>query len=235
MGLTLWQINTEKQLTVLIGTNGPCSIAMSAMFVAGSLILLPWILSRRPGRRKIAMLPPEQHSHGCVESCHQVPWKCWCWWWICFHVTGDDYWFFIRSFLCVYFLENDLLKGFWLKLKVLEELRTLIIQLKKEPGGSKCLTQLSCEERSRCDRFLVCVVKSFPHIQSQSKPWGKGQKTSQEPHGFDLVDDLEHVLFFHILGRILPTDELHHFSGGYVYHQLVIVAPPRPALWSHRL
>jgi hypothetical protein len=46
---------------------------------------------------------------------------------------------------------------------------------------------------------------------------------------------LEHVLFLHILGRTLPTDELHHFSGGYVYHQLVIVAPPRPALWSHRL
>ena len=30
---------------------------------------------------------------------------------------------------------------------------------KKESGASACLTRLSCEERSRCDRFLVCVVK----------------------------------------------------------------------------
>jgi len=25
---------------------------------------------------------------------------------------------------------------------------------------------------------------------------------------------LEHVLFFHILGIMIPTDELHHFSEG---------------------
>jgi len=29
-----------------------------------------------------------------------------------------------------------------------------------------------------------------------------------------LVGGLEHFLFFHILGRIIPTDELHHFSEG---------------------
>jgi hypothetical protein len=29
-----------------------------------------------------------------------------------------------------------------------------------------------------------------------------------------LVGGLEHVLFFHILGMIIPTDELHHFSEG---------------------
>jgi hypothetical protein len=29
-----------------------------------------------------------------------------------------------------------------------------------------------------------------------------------------LVGGLEHVLFFHILGIVTPTDELHHFSGG---------------------
>ena len=28
-------------------------------------------------------------------------------------------------------------------------------------------------------------------------------------------------LFFHILGTIIPTDEVHHFSEGWVYHQPV--------------
>jgi len=29
-----------------------------------------------------------------------------------------------------------------------------------------------------------------------------------------LADGLEHFLFFHMLGMIIPTDELHHFSEG---------------------
>ena len=34
-----------------------------------------------------------------------------------------------------------------------------------------------------------------------------------------LVDGLEHVLFFHILGRIIPTDELIFFRGVGLNHQ----------------
>jgi hypothetical protein len=29
-----------------------------------------------------------------------------------------------------------------------------------------------------------------------------------------LVGGLEHVIFFHTLGTIIPFDEVHHFSGG---------------------
>ena len=30
----------------------------------------------------------------------------------------------------------------------------------------------------------------------------------------NLVGGLEHVIFFHTLGTIIPFDEVHHFSGG---------------------
>jgi hypothetical protein len=36
---------------------------------------------------------------------------------------------------------------------------------------------------------------------------------------FILVGELEHFLFSHKLGIGIPTDELHHFSEGWLNHQ----------------
>jgi predicted oxidoreductase len=47
-----------------------------------------------------------------------------------------------------------------------------------------------------------------------------------------LVGGLEHFLFFHIyMGNIIiPTDELHHFSEGWVNHQPVLLSHHYPII-----
>ena len=45
------------------------------------------------------------------------------------------------------------------------------------------------------------------------------KQLSTEQSGLNLVGGLEHVLFFHILGKITPTDEL-------IFFREVVVLPP---------
>jgi hypothetical protein len=46
-------------------------------------------------------------------------------------------------------------------------------------------------------------------------PFGKSTPITVFPMRDSLlVGGLEHFVFFHILGIIIPTDELHHFSEG---------------------
>jgi len=48
-----------------------------------------------------------------------------------------------------------------------------------------------------------------------------------------LVGGLEHFLFFHILGIIIPTDEIIFFRGAGLNHQPDIVSP-KNVEWSSR-
>ena len=50
------------------------------------------------------------------------------------------------------------------------------------------------------------------HIHQEKRNWGKSDWHAV-PIADDLVGGLEHVLFFHILGRIIPIDKLIFFTG----------------------
>ena len=69
-------------------------------------------------------------------------------------------------------------------------------------------------------KLLSVWVLDIPHIEYIEYIYLHKQLVAKATLHFlvlvylDLVGGLEHVLFFHILGIIIPTDELHHFSEG---------------------
>jgi hypothetical protein len=67
------------------------------------------------------------------------------------------------------------------------------------------------------EEFVTKLLPRFggPDAQEQWKRLMKNIVLTPEHHTESyLVGCLEHVFFFHILGIITPTDEVHHFSEG---------------------